>query len=833
MSYVAPNNNYNNAIGETGTQAAYHELTVSNNYGRVGWRRDNIGDEGYNSYLTGTTATYNPGSGPVALLPLIMNNWKVAPIGGEPANDLAALTRGGPIMFGLHDEDTLFHMSYFGNGNYPVIASDPTYGATLSAAIRAGSAEVGYNLVLDGGSTTTSPSAGGPFNITLLWKNVGLAPVYEKWNVTYELRSGTTVVWTGTSNFTPKLFLPSATDSTVSDNLVLTAVNPGTYNLYLVIRDPAGYKLPLPLNITGRQSDGSYLLRNITVVTGTGNQPPTANAGTNQTIQLPTSTISLSGTGTDVDGTISSYSWTQVSGPAGGIITSPIAASTVVSGLTQGVYVFKLTVTDNLGATGTANVQVTVNAASVGSAFPVNAGPDQTLAAGTTSTTLTGTFPASTTGGPTADTANLIVIWGESNAAGDADNSSALPSELASRSSVQIYDHNLGVFENLQVGVNNEQDTYIDNTHHGLELGLANEVEAGRLKNPTYLVKIGVSGSYICQWLHEDGTTCRPSGNLWDGWIPLVDGAVAKMKAMGKPFRIIVWQSIGLNDAYSVGTSSTDFVTGMATFRADFRTRFGASIPFLGTDFNNPPAQTYAWTTLFAQMAATDPNYFVIPVTGTTYVDAGVHWDYAGMKLVAHNMVNTMLSIGEGPSSGSTSGTTYTSIWSEVSGPAGVTIVNPSAANTNITGLTSGNTYTFRLGVSDNLGNTVADSVNVTVNTGNLLPIANAGPDQKITLPTNSVTLNGSASSDPDGTISSYLWTKISGPAQFTIVNNTSASTIVNNLTAGSYSFQLKVTDNSGAIAMDTIKITVNSAPVNQPPVANAGANITITCQQM
>jgi hypothetical protein len=44
-------------------------------------------------------------------------------------------------------------------------------------------------------------------------------------------------------------------------------------------------------------------------------------------------------------------------------------------------------------------------------------------------------------------------------------------------------------------------------------------------------------------------------------------------------------------------------------------------------------------------------------------------------------------------------------------------------------------------------------------------PISVAGPDQVITLPADSVLLDGKQSSDPDGIISSWLWTKISGPA--------------------------------------------------------------------
>ena len=75
------------------------------------------------------------------------------------------------------------------------------------------------------------------------------------------------------------------------------------------------------------------------------------------------------------------------------------------------------------------------------------------------------------------------------------------------------------------------------------------------------------------------------------------------------------------------------------------------------------------------------------------------------------------------------------------------------------------------------LGAASFDTVNVNVNAApaNQPPVANAGTDQTITLPINSVTINGSGSSDPDGSISTYLWTKISGPTQFTI-GNTSLS---------------------------------------------------------
>ena len=106
-----------------------------------------------------------------------------------------------------------------------------------------------------------------------------------------------------------------------------------------------------------------------------------------------------------------------------------------------------------------------------------------------------------------------------------------------------------------------------------------------------------------------------------------------------------------------------------------------------------------------------------------------------------------------------------------------------------------------------------------------LPPVANAGPDQTVTLTTNTVTLNGSASTDPNNDISSYLWTKISGPSSFTIVNANAIQTQVTNLVQGIYQFELKVTDARGLFDKDTVQITAlptggnNSCGGNRPTV--------------
>ncbi len=112
--------------------------------------------------------------------------------------------------------------------------------------------------------------------------------------------------------------------------------------------------------------------------------------------------------------------------------------------------------------------------------------------------------------------------------------------------------------------------------------------------------------------------------------------------------------------------------------------------------------------------------------------------------------------------------------------------------------------------------------------TANQNPIANAGADKTITLPTNLVTLSGVNSKDNDGDIVKYVWSKVSGPAA-TIKSSTSKITDVANLVEGTYVFRLKVTDNKGAVGTDDIKIIVQkSGGTSGTLVANAGNDATI-----
>jgi hypothetical protein len=104
---------------------------------------------------------------------------------------------------------------------------------------------------------------------------------------------------------------------------------------------------------------GGSASANATVtVAGTppANATPTANAGPDQTVASAAS-VQLNGTGTDTDGTIASYAWTQTMGTAVTLSNASIrnptfTAPTVTADTTLR---FSLTVTDNSGATSTAD----------------------------------------------------------------------------------------------------------------------------------------------------------------------------------------------------------------------------------------------------------------------------------------------------------------------------------------------------------------------------------------------------------------------------------------------------------------------------------------------
>jgi hypothetical protein len=140
------------------------------------------------------------------------------------------------------------------------------------------------------------------------------------------------------------------------------------------------------------------------------------------------------------------------------------------------------------------------------------------------------------------------------------------------------------------------------------------------------------------------------------------------------------------------------------------------------------------------------------------------------------------------------------------------------------------------LKVTDNDGLSAKDTMRIIVDsviTTNHPPIANAGTDQTIILPGNTINLDGSGSTDPDNNIASYAWTKISGPDSFNIANSILAQTQVTTLVQGTYQFELNVTDSGSLFSKDTMQVIVNAITSNNlPPIAIAGNDTTIHSNQ-
>ncbi|MEM1261921.1 MAG: hypothetical protein AAGH76_05965 [Pseudomonadota bacterium] len=117
------------------------------------------------------------------------------------------------------------------------------------------------------------------------------------------------------------------------------------------------------------------------------NQPPSANAGADQTVD-PGTSVTLGGSGSDADGSVASYAWSQIAGSTVVLNTAdqPTATFTATNPAASENLQFRLTVTDDDGATDFDDVVVTID---VNQTPTANAGANQSVVQGA-SVTLAG-----------------------------------------------------------------------------------------------------------------------------------------------------------------------------------------------------------------------------------------------------------------------------------------------------------------------------------------------------------------------------------------------------------------------------------------------------------
>jgi hypothetical protein len=130
-------------------------------------------------------------------------------------------------------------------------------------------------------------------------------------------------------------------------------------------------------------------------------------------------------------------------------------------------------------------------------------------------------------------------------------------------------------------------------------------------------------------------------------------------------------------------------------------------------------------------------------------------------------------------------------------------------------------TLHFRVRTSDGIRTTLSEVQTVVVQINRIAPVADAGEAQDDVLADQTVTLDGSGSSDEDGTIDAYLWEQVdefgdpvtSGPTLVTLSDPTAVSPTFTapSLVDGDADlyFRLTVTDDFGDTDTDTVRIGV------------------------
>ena len=582
----------------------------------------------------------------------------------------------------------------------------------------------------------------------------------------------------------------------------------------------------------------------VVTVNAAANIPPTANSGGNRSITLPTSSLTLLGSGSDPDGSITAYQWTLLTAPSGGspvIVNVPQATTLITNLIVAGTYQFQLRVTDNQGATGTSVAIVTVNSAA-NQPPVITASATSPITLPTTSSTLTGTasdpdgtitgvlwtyISGPTTPSITSPTSLVSTITGMS-VAGSYTVEFKATDNLGAISTTQIAilvnpaanvppTVNAGVDQSITLPTNSVNLLAVANDPDGTITGvLWNRVSGPTTFSITSATQLATSltnlvqGVYLFQVRVTDnsGATARdtiqitvnppanlpPVANAGPNQTITLPTSTATLAGSGTdPDGTIVshtWSFISGATTATVTTPSsyTSGVTGMSV---------AGSYTFELLVVDNGGKRDSARMTILAITANVSPT-----------ADAG-----ADQEIPFGTTSATLVGSGNDPD-----GTIVAYQWTNVYSYNPYNIVSPSQATTVINGLGTG-VFKFQLRVTDNQGATAVDTVQIIVDSviypspGWITPVANAGADQTITLPTNSTSVTASASTSASGFVVGWLWEKISGPATYTIGSPTSETTTLSNLVQGTYVFRLTVTDNRDFTGTDEVTITVRHQP--------------------
>ena len=616
---------------------------------------------------------------------------------------------------------------------------------------------------------------------------------------------------------------------------LVTIVNPTSANASFVAPVSTGAVQALTFSLVANDGLGNSPADTV-IFTIPANSPPTVNAGLDQT-RPAGSAVALAGTATDPETNPLTYLWTQTSGPVvtltGSTTLAPGFTAPPKTGVPQ-ILTFSFVANDGTSNSAPDTVNITI---------PGNVGPTANagtnlVAAGGSAVNLNGggssdgdgdpiTYSWVQTGGPGvtlngANTANpSFTAPPRTNAAQVLTFDLTVNDGIASSATSTV---TITVPSNVGPTVNAGADVAAAG---GSQVSLAGSAADGD-GDPVSFIWTQVAGPSVAL---AGSTTANPSFTA-----PPRTNAAQTLS-----FQLIGFDGTANSAPDTVDITIPSNVAPLANAGADATVTGSSNASLNGTASSDPDGDplTFAWTqtsgplaTLTGASSAT-PAFVAPAKTGAIQLMSFLLNVSDGVA-TANDTVDISIAANVGPTAnaGSTAavnggatvllngaastdgdGDTLTYSWVQIGGAAvtlsGANTATPSFVAPAATG--SIQNLTFALTVSDGVA-TSAASVAIDIN-ANQPPVANAGVDQGPINTGTMVTLNGGASTDPDGNPLTYSWTQVSGPAA-TLSSATSANpTFVAPNVNGTQNlvFQLVVNDGTVNSPPDTVTIAVRA----------------------
>jgi hypothetical protein len=629
----------------------------------------------------------------------------------------------------------------------------------------------------------------------------------------------------------------AALSSATSPKPTFTADVAGTYTVSLVVND-------------GKATSVSST---VSVFSSVNNSAPVANAGSNQSITLG-SVVTLDGTGSsDANRDSLTYKWSLSSVPTGSSATlsSAISPNPKFTADIAGSYTAILMVNDGKADSLSSTVIVTASAAN--SAPVANAGLAQSVKLkdivtldGTTSSDANNDFltykwtlitkpsgssallSASTSSKPTftADVAgtfvaSLIVNDGKVDSV-----AAATTVTVATANADPIA--NAGVNQNVIVNSivtldgSNSSDANRDPLTYRWALMSSPTGFTGTLVNPTSAkptFTATVAGTYVISLIVNDGRVDSTT----------VATTVTASAANVRPVASAVTnQSVVLGSVTLDGTASSDANGDALNFRWSMVSKPTLSQAQLQLSTSSKPSFTadvsgvYVFS-LIVNDNKLDSETIVVSVTAAALNVAPVAKIGANQNVALDPITLTKLVTLDGSTSSDDNGDTLTYSWTLVSRPdnSSAALTGESTAKPTFIADKSG-VYVAALIVNDKKLDSKVATTTVTATVGNSRPTAVPGTLQSVVL--GEVTLDGSASNDPNGDTLSYTWVLFGKPVGSSAKLD-NANLVKPKFTAdmvGTYAASLVVCD-PGLLCSDITTTSVVVATANVAPVANAG----------